>query len=207
MFEAQYRKPRQAGESRKALGAGQQRVQDRAEVQGGRLASVDSTAVNGWSLGFSLRQAWRQWRGSERTVVAAVCYRVQPDGEIEFLLVRTRAGRWTFPKGGVDGDPSAAAAAAREAHEEAGVMGRVELRPFAGYLHAKGGRPVHSVSAHLCEVLHLEKPAESYRAPTWFSADKAKRRLRENRRDAYGIELERVVEGAVRRLTGKLRLN
>lgn len=168
------------------------------------MASVEFAGANGEGLGFLIRQAWRRWRGSERTVVAAVCYRVLPDGEIEFLLVRTRSGRWTFPKGGIDGDPSAAAAAAREAYEEAGVLGRVELRSFAGYLHAKGGRVVHRVAAHLCEVLRQEKPSESYRAPTWFSPDKAKRRLREHRREAYGNELERIVDSAVSRLSGHL---
>lgn len=171
------------------------------------MASVDFAGMDRWGLGFSIRQAWRRWRGTERTVVAAVCYRMQPNGDIEFLLVRTRSGRWTFPKGGIDGDPNAAAAAAREAYEEAGVLGRVELRPFTGYWHAKGGRIVHSVAAHLCEVLRLEKPVESYRAPTWFSPDKAKRRLRENRREAYGHELERVVDGAVHRLSGLGGLN
>src|SRR5207244_2308926 len=33
--------------------------------------------------------------------VAAVCYRIRGSG-IEFLLVQTRGGRWTFPKGGVE---------------------------------------------------------------------------------------------------------
>jgi 8-oxo-dGTP pyrophosphatase MutT (NUDIX family) len=133
-------------------------------------------------------------------VVAAVCYRIQPNGELEFLLVRTRAGRWTFPKGGIDDDPSPAAAAAREAYEEAGVLGRVEHRAFIAYLHCKRECVTHPVRAHLCEVLHVRKPVEDYRAPTWFSVQKTKRRLRENRPPAYADELERVVEGAVRRL-------
>ena len=50
--------------------------------------------------------------------------------ELEFLLVRTRNGHWTFPKGGVDEDATNAEAAAREAYEEAGVKGRVEHTPF-----------------------------------------------------------------------------
>jgi 8-oxo-dGTP pyrophosphatase MutT (NUDIX family) len=62
--------------------------------------------------------------------VAAVCYRVNREREVEFLLVRTARGRWTFPKGGVDGDATAAAAAAREAFEEAGVRGRIEQSSF-----------------------------------------------------------------------------
>jgi 8-oxo-dGTP pyrophosphatase MutT (NUDIX family) len=129
-----------------------------------------------------------------------VCYRRQSNGKIEFLLVRTRSGRWTFPKGGVDGDPTAATAAAREAHEEAGVHGRVEALAFACYLHYKSSSNAHSVNAHLCRVLRLETPRELFRMPRWFSADRAKRRLREARPSAYAEELERVVDEAVRLL-------
>lgn len=147
----------------------------------------------------SLRQDFLHWRPEYRTVVAAVCYRRQANGEVEFLLVRTRAGRWTFPKGGVDGDPTAAAAAAREAYEEAGVRGRVEARAFTRYLHSKK-RDEHTVDAHLCEVLRLETPRELYRMPRWFSAEKAKQRLRAERPSPYAKELERVVDDAVRRV-------
>jgi 8-oxo-dGTP pyrophosphatase MutT (NUDIX family) len=159
------------------------------------------------SVGFSkvqeLHQSFRQdflcWRPEGRAVVAAVCYRRQANGKVEFLLVRTRAGRWTFPKGGVDGDPTAATAAAREAYEEAGVRGRVEPSAFTRYLHSKK-RGAHTVNAHLCEVLRLETPCEPYRTPSWFSAEKAKERLREERSSQYAEELERVVDHAVRRV-------
>jgi 8-oxo-dGTP pyrophosphatase MutT (NUDIX family) len=133
-------------------------------------------------------------------VVAAVCYRIQQDGLPEFLLVRTRAGRWTFPKGAVDGDPTAAAAAAREAYEEAGVLGRIESCAFTRYLHSKNDAGVHPVQAYLCEVARLKTPDEAYRRPTWFSPEKAKRRLRECRQIAYADELERVLDHAIRRL-------
>jgi len=164
------------------------------------LATVAVTGFRESKQSFSAKNSFRQWRPAGRTVVAAVCYRFQPEGEIEFLLVRTRAGRWTFPKGGVDGDPTAAAAAAREAYEEAGVLGRVEHTPFTCYLHSKREREAHSVHAHLCEVLSLQTPDEIYRTPTWFSADRAKRRLREDRQVPYAEELERVVDHAVRQL-------
>ncbi len=146
------------------------------------------------------------WRRSERTEhVAAVCYRVR-DGEIEFLLVKTRAGRWTFPKGRVDDDATRAAAAAREAYEEAGVHGRVEALPFATYVHSKAPhvRAAHAefhVDAHLCEVYGLVPPEESYRDPTWFAASKAKRRLHNERRFHYGSELSAVVDRAVEHIS------
>ena len=43
--------------------------------------------------------------------VAAVCYRVRNDS-VEFLLVRTRGGRWIFPKGNAEPGLTHAQAAA-----------------------------------------------------------------------------------------------
>ncbi len=139
-----------------------------------------------------------------RAHVAAVCYRMR-SRELQFLLVRTRNGHWTFPKGGVDGDASDAEAAAREAYEEAGVKGRVERLPFVSYLHCKPARlrsrrQVVLVNAHLCEVRRLVSPQEPHRDPTWFSASKAKRRLRENRTPEYAAEVIRVIDRAVERI-------
>src|SRR6202163_4486938 len=112
--------------------------------------------------------------------VAAVCYRVR-DGNIEFLLVRTRKGRWIFPKGKAEPGLTHAQAAALEAFEEAGVHGRMEEASFARYVRRKRGmrgaaRADRSaekeivVQAHLCEVSRLDAPQEQGRNPTWFSA-------------------------------------
>ena len=136
----------------------------------------------------------------KRVYVAAVCYRLR-GGEPEFLLVRTRSGHWTFPKGAVDGDATHAAAAAREAYEEAGVRGQVERMPFISYRHRKPGRhssrrPVVIVHAHLCRVQGLEPPREEYRDPTWFSASKAKRRLQKLRTAEFAAEAVGVIERA-----------
>jgi hypothetical protein len=79
------------------------------------------------------------------------------------------------------------------------VRGLVEPLAFTWYLHAKK-RDAHTVTAHLCEVLRLETPLETYRMPCWFSAKKAKERLREERPSPYAQELERVVDHAVRLL-------
>lgn len=145
----------------------------------------------------------------ERVHVAAVCYRLKGD-EPEFLLVRTRSGRWTFPKGGVDGDATTAAAAAREAYEEAGVKGAIEDQPFHWYFHSKRNRfrsrrSVVSVHAHLCEVERLVSPEEDHRDPTWFNADKARRRLRENRTAELAGEVIQVIDRAVIRIRARSR--
>src|SRR5215467_11712748 len=68
--------------------------------------------------------------------VAAVCYRVNGK-DIEFLLVQTGGGRWTFPKGSAEPGLTHAQAAALEAFEEAGVHGRMEEASFARYARCK----------------------------------------------------------------------
>lgn len=145
----------------------------------------------------------RSLRGSEQ--VAAICYRIGKRG-IEFLLVRTRRGRWTFPKGSVESGLTHAQAAALEAFEEAGVHGRIEQAAFARYVRVKPGYDRNSaeievvINAHLCEVSRLAAPEEKDRKPTWFSAEKAKRRLRQDRTDEYGDDLAGIVDRAVARI-------
>jgi 8-oxo-dGTP pyrophosphatase MutT (NUDIX family) len=140
--------------------------------------------------------------------VAAVCYRVR-GAEIEFLLVRTGSGHWTFPKGGVEPGLTHAQAAALEAFEEAGVHGRIEEVSFIRYVRRKrrGARVSAGdtekeigTSAHLCEVLRLVPPQEPDRNPTWFSVEKTKKKLLEGRTAEFGLELIRVVDRAVGRI-------
>ena len=144
--------------------------------------------------------------------MAAVCYRIRGE-EIEFLLVRTNSGHWTFPKGKAEPGLTHAQAAALEAFEEAGVHGRMEEASFARYIRRKrsGMRdPARSdksiekeiaIQAHLCEVSRLEAPQEENRNPTWFSGRKAKRRLCEDRTADFAAELARVVDRAVSRIS------
>jgi 8-oxo-dGTP pyrophosphatase MutT (NUDIX family) len=172
------------------------------------MSAADSRLVHSWSSSASRRTApfvplrhLRRLRGSDQ--VAAICYRVR-NRTIEFLLVRTRAGRWIFPKGNAEAGLTHAQAAALEAFEEAGVHGRIEEAPFARYVYRKGGREPGMakvlVSAHLCEVSWLESPRELDRDPAWFSADKAKRKLREDRPREYGDDLGRVLDSATARI-------
>lgn len=145
--------------------------------------------------------------------VAAVCYRVV-GGDIEFLLVRTRSSRrWTFPKGSAERGLTHAQAAALEAFEEAGVHGRIEEEPFAGYTRrrkpgndrktARSAEIQFAVNAHLCEVLRLGAPKESGRDRTWFSLPDAKQRLRENRNHQEGAQFVRVIDKAAARIQNR----
>jgi 8-oxo-dGTP pyrophosphatase MutT (NUDIX family) len=137
----------------------------------------------------------------KRSQVAAVCYRIGRRG-VEFLLVQTRGGRWIFPKGGVEPGLTLAQSAALEAWEEAGVHGRIEEMPFARYFRSTRDTGVAeaAVGAYLCEVTRREAPQEANRNPTWFSAEKAKLRLRGERTRDFGEELARVVDRALSRI-------
>lgn len=137
---------------------------------------------------------------STRAMVAAVCYRRRRDA-IEFLLVRTRSGRWTFPKGAVNGDLSHAAAADREALEEAGVRGRTDSEAFVYYRHAKSGDGREElIGAYLCEVDSIASASEPFRFPTWFSAEQARTRLVQGRHADYAAELHVVLDRALARI-------
>jgi 8-oxo-dGTP pyrophosphatase MutT (NUDIX family) len=141
---------------------------------------------------------------SQLKQVAAVCYRLR-EGEIEFLLVRTRRGRWTFPKGGSEAGLAQSEAAAAEAFEEAGVQGRIEETSFTSYRRGKLASGKESVvrivvNAYLFEVERAASPQELNRNPTWFSPDNAKLQMREDRHSENGAELARVIDCAVRRI-------
>jgi len=177
-------------------------------ARGSRLTMVGSGPRNESRIRFVRLSHLNQLRECEQ--VAAVCYRVHEDS-IEFLLVRTRgSGRWTFPKGSAEPGLTHAQAAALEPFEEAGVHGRIEEVSFARYACQKQGAGRKSgtrsiekglaINAHLCQVLRLGKPKESNRNRTWFSAQDARRRLRERRERNEGAEFVRVVNKAVARI-------
>ena len=139
-------------------------------------------------------------RSRGRDQAAAVCYRISDKG-VEFLLVQTRNGCWTFPKGKVEPGLTPAQSAALEAFEEAGVHGRIEEVSFMKYSRRSGkGLSEILVSAHLCEVLRQVAPQESKRNPTWCSLEKSKRRLHDGRNPQTALGLFRVLETAVNRI-------
>jgi len=130
---------------------------------------------------------------------------------VEFLLVNTSSGKWTFPKGSLCPSLSPSESAAREAWEEAGVRGRIEENHFGHYLdtkrtlgHASLAREVR-IAAFLMEVHSTQEPLESGRNPSWFSAHQARKRLAEGRPSLYSRQITKMVDAAVDRLTVKSR--
>ncbi len=62
------------------------------------------------------------------------------DGELRVLLVTSReTRRWVLPKGWMEKRLAPHALAAKEAFEEAGILGRVERRPLGRYDYLKRG--------------------------------------------------------------------
>ncbi len=137
--------------------------------------------------------------------VAAVCYRRTTGGTIEFLLVNTGSGRWTFPKGTVESHLGPRDSAALEAMEEAGVVGRVSDQHFTIYFqenrrcYRRTEREI-AIAAFLLQVHDVTDPEENHRNPTWFRPHEAKRKLSARRRPKYQREFARVVDHAVKML-------
>lgn len=134
---------------------------------------------------------------------AAICYRTSRSS-LEFLLVNTSSGKWTFPKGRINPGMSAAESAALEAWEEAGAHGRIADKHLDYYLDSKRalGHDAHSreirVAAYLFEVYSTIDPEETHRNPTWFSAHQAKQQLAAGRTAEYASEITRIVDSAMR---------
>ncbi|MCP1336552.1 NUDIX hydrolase [Futiania mangrovi] len=70
--------------------------------------------------------------------------------EVEVLLVTSRRrGRWVLPKGWTAARLGSAASAAREARQEAGVVGSVAETPIGSYAYEKVMRQGYAVPAHV----------------------------------------------------------
>lgn len=136
---------------------------------------------------------------------AAICYRWR-GGSLEFLLVNTSSGKWTFPKGRIEPSLSASESAACEAWEEAGARGRIETEHFAVYLDTKRtlGHDNQSreimIAGFLFEVHSTVQPQEIHRNPTWFAPDQAKTRLQQARASRYARHVSSVIDAAIERL-------
>jgi 8-oxo-dGTP pyrophosphatase MutT (NUDIX family) len=112
----------------------------------------------------------------------ALPFSISEEGEIRVLLVTTRGRRdWIIPKGWPIRDLTAAATAAREAYEEAGLVGSVVGgdEPFGFYRYEKQR---NSRKATICEVSvflfaverQLRKwPERSQRETRWFKPAEA----------------------------------
>jgi 8-oxo-dGTP pyrophosphatase MutT (NUDIX family) len=111
--------------------------------------------------------------------VAALCWRLRKE-TLQFVLITSRdTGRWVIPKGWPVPGLAPSAAAANEAWEEAGVIGRIGDRPLGDYLYHKATSPVLTIRCAVTvfplRVSDLKRnfPEAKERRRSWFDASKA----------------------------------
>lgn len=106
---------------------------------------------------------------------AVIPYRVV-DGKLQLLMITSSSGRWWgIPKGIVEPGLSEQESAAREALEEAGVIGRVDPSPVGEYRHEKWGATCQ-VRVYAMAVQQLQERAvwqENYRRRRWCTLETA----------------------------------
>lgn len=128
------------------------------------------------------RPSHREPDREPRSQFAAVPWRRDEAGEVEILLITSReTRRWVIPKGWPIKGISSAKSAAREAFEEAGVLGKVRKSPVGTYAYdkrLKNGRLQHVRVAVF--ALAVEAEAEAYpevgqREKTWVTPTEAAR--------------------------------
>ncbi len=107
------------------------------------------------------------------------------DGRPEVLLLTSRErGRWVIPKGWPMKGKKNWAAAAQEAKEEAGVIGRTEKKPIGEFLYFKRRSAHFDLVRVEVFVLHYEKRLSSYREKgqrqaQWRDIDEAAEQVEE----------------------------
>jgi 8-oxo-dGTP pyrophosphatase MutT (NUDIX family) len=115
-----------------------------------------------------------------RVQYAALPYRRSTDGTLEIMLVTSReTRRWVIPKGWPMKGRKPHVSAAREAFEEAGLVGEVGKRPIGSYAYEKRVKDGAVVPCKV-EVFPLDVRAQRKRWPEkaqrdtrWFSPHEA----------------------------------
>ena len=141
-----------------------------------------------------------------RRQVAALPFRRTEDGRFLIFLITSRESRrWVIPKGWPMKGRKPFEAAAREAYEEAGLVGNIGKRPLGFYLYEKQLKNRDSV---LCQVrvfpLEVRKqlknwPEQDQREGKWFAPSDAADAVIES-------GLSGIIRAATKRGTGKTLL-
>jgi phosphohistidine phosphatase len=117
------------------------------------------------------------------------------DAGVEFCLITSiHKGRWGFPKGIIDPGETVVETALKEAHEEAGLHGRIVGAPLGTYQYHKWGRDLN-VTVRLMHVEAVDDTwdEEQLRKRRWVDAHQAERLLPQP-------ELKRLLAIAVERI-------
>lgn len=119
-------------------------------------------------------------RGTRVVQAAAIPYRWNA-GRLEIAMITQRQrGRWIVPKGHVETGETPRQSARREANEEAGLVGKIGLRPCGSYRYLKDREP----RLVMVFVLRVTRQLSSWREDEerereWFAIERAIERIRE----------------------------
>jgi 8-oxo-dGTP pyrophosphatase MutT (NUDIX family) len=123
---------------------------------------------------------------AKRIQYAALPYRRRDDARTQVMLVTSReSGRWVIPKGWPKKRQSPRASAAREAREEAGVVGEIGKDSIGSYSYKKrmknGAVVACEVRVFPLKVKRQQKswPERGQREIQWFSRAKAAKVVKE----------------------------
>src|SRR5262245_29577687 len=140
----------------------------------------------------------RKITAARRVQYGALPYRLSAGSRPQFMLVTSReTRRWIIPKGWPKKGKSPHHSAAREAFEEAGVVGAIARRPVGTFSYEKrlrnGGAVVCQVRVFPLEVRRQNKqwPEKRERVVKWLSAAQAAEKGKEPKLSAIILRLAR----------------
>ena len=105
-------------------------------------------------------------------------YRIE-DGRIEFLFITSKKKKkWIIPKGIIENDLNAPESAAKEAEEEAGILGKV-LENSIGSYETKKWDGICTIEVYPMRVTKILKVWEemNFRTRKWFDFYEAKNNI------------------------------
>jgi 8-oxo-dGTP pyrophosphatase MutT (NUDIX family) len=128
----------------------------------------------------------RKPKSSRQVQYAALPYRAKGKSKLEIMLVTSRGTRrWIIPKGWPKRGMPPCDTAAKEAFEEAGVLGKVRKRPIGSYPYdkilEKGQKASCRVQVFALRVTRQHKrwPEKRERRIRWYPPAEAVRFIRE----------------------------
>jgi 8-oxo-dGTP pyrophosphatase MutT (NUDIX family) len=176
---------RSAQDDRQYLNTQKQQLQHRCAVV--RTNDVNNGNQMGRSVagGFVMHRGAKKGQSAKRLQYAALPYRVSAGSRTEIMLITSReTRRWIIPKGWPQKDRAPHRCAAREAFEEAGVVGAVGRRSIGSFSHTKrmkdGGVVACKVLVFPLKVNRQDKewPEKQERQVKWLTAKQAARTVK-----------------------------
>ena len=112
---------------------------------------------------------------------AVIPYRKSDEG-IEIMLVTTKSGNWTIPKGIIEDDLTPQESAAKEALEEAGISGKVRGKKVGTYTYKKwGGTCTVKVYKMKVQDVHKKWEEDNFRTRIWIPIEEAQKFIKKKK--------------------------